>query len=147
MALSFEIQNQQVQQWATDTNGIIQGIGTSYGITHRSGSPSSGSSLPKVRGRLIYEAGTVRAVAFKVPRVLFYTHSGAGKGMAGKKGSRWTTKEGVSKRTNPKSLGKAGSGSRQAKPFLKEALDRQVPVLADLVADSAANIITQNLFK
>lgn len=146
MALSFEIQNQRVQQWASDTDRVIQGVGTSYGITHRSGSPSAGSSLPKVRSRMLYRDGSVSAVAFRFPRTLIYPHTGAGKGMGGRKGSRWTTKEGVSKRTNPKSLGKAGSGNRQAKPFLKDALDRQVPVLADIVAKTSADIITQNLF-
>jgi hypothetical protein len=96
MALSFEIQNQKVQQWAADTDKAMQATGTSYGIMHRANSPSSGASLPKVKGRLVYRDGSVRAVAFKVPRVLFYAHAGAGKGMGGRKGSRWITKEGIS---------------------------------------------------
>lgn len=142
MALSFEIQNQQVQQWAADTDRGMQQTGTSFGITHRQRSSSPSASLPKVKGRLVMADGSVTAVKFSVPRHLFYVHHGAGSGQGGKKGSRWTTAAGISKRTNPESLGKAGTGNRTEKPFIKNTLDRQVPVLADIVASTGAAIVT-----
>lgn len=147
MALTFEIQNQKVQQWATDTNGIMKATGTSYGIQHRANSSSNGDSLSKIRSKLIYKDGSVSAVAFSFNRSLIHPQMGSGRGQGGAKGSRWRTKEGVMKRTNPESLGKAGTGNRAKKPFINVTLDKQVPVLADIVANTSADIITANLFK
>jgi len=142
MALSFEIQNQQVQQWVTDTGLELQLTGTSYGITHRQNSPSPLASLPKVKGRILLVDGSPKAIKFTVPRHLFYVHHGAGKGQGGSKGSRWITAYGIRKQTNPKSLGKAGAGNRREKPFIKETLGRRVPILADIVATTGASIVT-----
>jgi hypothetical protein len=147
MPLNFEIQNQKIRDWMQATEKDIQSTGAGMGVSHRSGSPSNTASLPKVKGRQVLDSGTTRAVAFRFPRSLIYPHTGSGRGQGGAKGSRWITKEGIRKRTNPASLNKLDAGNRKAKPFLNEALTRQVPALADIVAETSADIITVNLFK
>lgn len=147
MALTFEIQNQKVQAWAKDAEADIKASASGYGINHRTNSPSTSASLPKVKGRLVYDGAAVRAVAFRFPRQLIYPHTGAGRGQGGAKGSRWYTKDGIAKRTAGSSLGKSNSGRRKAKPFLNDALNRQVPILANIIAETSADIVTANLFK
>lgn len=147
MAQTFDNQNQQIRDWMLTAEKDIQSTGAGMGVSHRSGSPSPTASLPKIKGRQVFDAGTTRAVAFRFPRSLIYPHTGSGRGQGGAKGSRWVTKEGIRKRTNPASLNKRDAGNRKAKPFLNEALTRQVPALADIVAETSADIITVNLFK
>lgn len=147
MALSFEIQNIKVEAWATDAEKSIKQAAAGYGIKHRASSPSPSASVPKIKARLKFADAAVRAIAFSFPRSVVYPHTGAGKGMGGKKGSQWFTAGGVRKRTNPASLGKAGTGNRKEKPFINDVLNRRVPVLADIVAETSADIVTANLFK
>lgn len=135
-----------VQAWALEAERDIRATGRSYGISHASGSPSPSASIERIKSRVLLQAGTTTGVAFRFPRSLVYPHYGAGKGQGGKKGSRWTTAAGISKRTNPKSLGKAGTGNRQSKPFFNDSLNRTVPNLADIVANTSADIVTAKLF-
>jgi hypothetical protein len=68
---------------------------------------------------------------------------GAGRGQGGLKGSRWITAKGVTKRTNPASLGKADSGNRKAKPFIDAYLDSPngTELLGDIVANEIADAV------
>lgn len=147
MALTFEIQNKKIESWAQETERDIKAAGSGYGINHRANSPSPSPSLPKIKARLVMDSSAVRAVAFRFSRSLIYPHMGSGRGQGGQKGSRWVTASGIRKKTDPRSLGKAGTGNRQAKPFMNDVLNRRVPVLADIVAETSADIVTAKLFK
>ena len=74
--------------------------------------------------------------------------AGAGKGRGGSKGSRWVDKYGNSKKTNPESLGKMGTGGRVAKPFINQVLesDKGIDQLATIAAVQIGDAVTGNLF-
>lgn len=90
----------------------------------------------------------VSRVAFRFPRSLIWTHKGAGKGRAGKKGSRWVNKFGNTRSTNSDSLGKAGTGARKEKPWFTSVMDAPDGVnrLADIVAEETGDAIVNQLF-
>jgi hypothetical protein len=68
-------------------------------------------------------------------RYLVMVEKGAGRGHAGKKGSRWRSKDGKSKKTNPASFGKMGKGSRKARPWFNPVLRREIEELANVAAE------------
>lgn len=105
-------------------------------VQHRAGSPSKSPSLPKLKAKTKEKDGAVNQVAIKFPRVLIYTHKGAGKGKGGTKGSRWVDKYGNAKSTNPNSFGKMATGGRKEKPFINQVLDS--PAGVDNIATIAA---------
>lgn len=146
--MSTEKYIQDVQTWATNTERLIEATGSAMGVTHRSYSASPAASLPKVRNKLGLANGQPARVAFTFPRQLVYPMTGAGKGQGGAKGSRWVDKYGIRKQTNPKSLNKANSGNRQAKPFINNALNRPegITQLADIVSNNTGDILVAKLF-
>lgn len=118
------------------------------GVQHRSGSPSPADSVNKIRGRVGMKDGLVNRISISFDRNLIWPQKGAGKGMAGSKGSRWIDKYGNAKRTNPQSFGKMDTGSRKAKPFFNTALESNEGVnhLATIAAEEIGSSITHNLF-
>ena len=146
MANEFDTLNTEVAAWAKDTDAVIHNTGAAYGIKHSSNSPSPSASLPKVRGRIFFKDQVAAGIAFKFNRTLVYPHHGAGKGKGGSKGSRWVDKYGITRKTNPKSFNKMNTGNRKAKPFLNDALKKQAPLLANIVAQTGADIVTRKLF-
>jgi hypothetical protein len=122
-----------------DLNEVVADIkqeGQKLQIIHRENSPSASASLPKVKGGTRKKDGAINRLTVKFPRVLVYTHKGAGKGRAGVKGSKWLNKFNVEKSTNPKSMGKLGTGGRTEKPFINNVLDG--PNGVDKLANTAA---------
>jgi hypothetical protein len=148
MALDFEKNNQDIRNWGADAVNQMQAIGSAMQITHRSDSPSSSASLPKMKDRYRTRQGSIDLVSIKFPRSLIWTMKGAGKGRAGITGSKWTDKYNNTKSTNPNSFGKAGTSGRTAKPFINNVLDgpRGIDELATIVATNTGDAVIANLF-
>jgi hypothetical protein len=73
-------------------------------------------------------------ITFKFVRYGAWLEKGARKGYGGTQGSEWGNyKTGITKRTNPNSLGKMGTGKSPAVPFSQVSVDAQLPVLAEIV--------------
>lgn len=74
-------------------------------------------------------------ISFKFLRYLVMVEKGAGRGHGGKKGSKWTTKSGEKRQTNPDSLGKLNKGARKAAPWFNPVVRKEIGALADAVAE------------
>ncbi len=147
MALNFDKQNERVIEWSNRTATALKGEGNALGIQHISRSPNKTSSLGKIKDRQRYRDGIITSIGFSFPRTLIYPHKGAGKGIGGDKGSRWTDKYGISRETNPASLGKIGTGSRVEKPWFNQVMEGATGVdeLATIVAEETGDAIVNNI--
>ena len=147
MPLDLDRYNQRVQDWTQSVQKEIIAEGKAEGITHRANSPSKGSSLDKIKSRVYQSGGVVDKVGIRFRRSLIYPHKGAGKGHGGEKGSTWVDGYGKNQKTNPDSFGKAGSGSRKAKPFFNKALSGAsgTEALADIAAEELGAAIQNNI--
>ena len=87
-----------------------------------------------------------RSVGFSLARHGVFLHHGAGTGHGGVVGSSWTDLHGNLKRTNPQSLGKAGTGSRNAEHWFNSVIERNASELTDIVAEYSLDI-TVNMAK
>lgn len=119
--------NNRIKAWGGETITSIKG---SYAAMVTS-TQQTGEGENSIKIRYKQDYGQIETITFKFHRYLAFLHKGAGKGVAGSKGSTWTTKSGQKKSTNPKSMGKLGTGKRKAKEWLNPQLDRAVPKLAD----------------
>lgn len=148
MPINLDRYNERVRDWGHNMISQISARAAAHSISHRSNSPSSGSSISKIKDRYRTRAGAIDQVGIKFPRTLIYTHKGAGKGRGGPTGSRWVDKYGVSKSTNPSSRGKMGSRGRSEKPFFNEALEGGAGVeeLATIVASETGDAIMNKMF-
>lgn len=86
-------------------------------------------------------------VSFQFLRHLVMVEKGAGRGHGGKKGSKWTTKGGEKKQTNPDSLGKLNQGARKAAPWFNPVVRKEVGALADAVAEAYVIEVKKILIK
>src|SRR5688572_15916054 len=147
MDLNVEQFNAAATSWKDGIVSEIKTVGAGMGIRHRKNSPSPSASLPKVRGRVGMKKGIVERISISFPRQLIYTQYGAGKGRGGEKGSRWIDKYGQTQKTDSKSLGKAGTGGRTAKPLFSTALNgpNGVDKLATIAATEIGAAITDTL--
>lgn len=147
MAINFDKQNERVESWAQRTESALKGRSTALGISHRSNSPSPGSSVAKIKHRIKQVGGITEMVSFRFPRTLIWTHKGAGKGRGGSKGSVWYNALGIRMTTDPDSLGKMGTGGRTAKPWFNETMEAEqgIDELATIVAEESGNAIVNNL--
>jgi len=146
--LNFDRLNERVQSWTEQNTQKLKSTALSLGISHRSNSPSPSPSVNKIAGRTAMKETVVSRVSFRFPRSLIWTHKGAGKGRGGRKGSQWINKFGNTQRTDPNSLGKAGSGGRKPKPWFTNVMDAPDGInrLADIVAEETGNAIVNQLF-
>lgn len=146
--LDLEKNNTDIRTWGKDAVNQMQGAARAMDISHRANSPSKSASLPRLKDSYRENGGSINRISIKFPGTLVYTMKGAGKGMGGIIGSKWTDKYGNSKSTNPKSLGKAGTGGRKEKPFINKVLDgpRGIEELATIVAINTGDAIVANLF-
>lgn len=147
MAINFDKQNERVLNWMLRTENALKGNSNALGISHRANSPSSGSSVARIKAREKRKGDIIEVVSFKFPRTLVWTHKGAGKGRGGLLGSVWYDNLGIKHRTNPDSLGKMGTGGRVAKPWLNNTLEAPTGVdeLATIVAEESGDAIVNNL--
>lgn len=130
------------------TESGLKGRSAAMGITHRSNSPSAGSSVAKIKARDRRRIGVIDMVSFKFDRSLIWTHKGAGKGRGGIQGSVWYDRLGIKHSTDAESLGKMGTGGRVAKPWLNDTLEAPsgIDELANIVAEESGDAIVNNLF-
>jgi hypothetical protein len=147
--IDFDQYNQEVREWATRMRSTIQTTGAGMGIRHRSNSPSAVPSLPRLRTGFKNQAGAIEVISFQFPRSLIWTHYGAGKGMAGTAGSSWVDRHGNPKKTNGRSTGKMGTGSRSPKPWLSRPLSAStgVDALADIAAKGIGATVADHILK
>jgi hypothetical protein len=148
MALGFETYNQKASAWKDEMVNLSKSTAKGMGINHRSGSPSPNDSVNKIRGKVGYADGIVNRISISFPRQLIWPQKGAGKGMAGSKGSRWIDSFGNAQKTNPQSFGKMNTGNRKEKPFINTALDSEAGVdkIATIAAEEIGYTISNNLF-
>ena len=124
MKLDLDRYNERIKETGKEVLNDIKQRANSEGIEHREDSPSKGSSVAALKNSYKQHDGTVDQISIKVRRSLIIgPHKGAGKGRGGSTGSKWVDKFGVTKSTNPKSLGKQGTGGRKAKPFINDVLE------------------------
>lgn len=143
----FEKANKIIEEYGRRKANEVKADGRGMGITHRRNSPSPDDSLHGIKVSFSRRAfDMISAIRFSLRRTLFYAYHGAGKGHGGRKGSVWNTSNGDRRRTDPKSLGKAGSGTRQAKPFL-DTISRDADQLMDKVAEATMDEIFDQSFK
>ncbi|SKD10101.1 hypothetical protein SAMN05660461_6001 [Chitinophaga ginsengisegetis] len=144
--MGFERINNLIKDWGNQALHKAKNEGRSKGIRHRSGSPSESDSLEAMT--ISYKkraADMITAVVFNLKRSLFYVRAGAGRGYGGAKGSTWTNAAGERKRTDPSSLGKAGSTPRVEKDFLKD-VEESSQAMIDQVALATMDEIFNQAF-
>ena len=140
--------NDAIERQALTLEADMKSRGVAAGINHRSDSPSNSDSLRKLKVGFRRTGGMTNRIGYKFPRQLIYPHTGSGKGQGGLLGSRWQNKFGQTVKTNPRSLGKANTGNRKAKPFIDAALSgpQGIPKLGEIAATELGAVITGNLF-
>ena len=85
--------------------------------------------------------GEAERIGFSFAREGVYIHKGAGRGQGGfRGGSKWTDRYGKLKKTNPLSFYKMGTGNRKPIRWFDPIIDKNLPALADLVAEYAADM-------
>lgn len=142
----FDKINRKVKNWEIVTLAEVKSAAKGMGVRHRSNSNSSRSSVNSMRTKDKKRAGDlISAVSFVFNRSLIYSYYGAGKGRGGRKGSSWVDKYGKRHKTNPKSLGKAGTGGRKEKPFFDE-INEHIDKLALEVAEETGQVVASNIF-
>jgi hypothetical protein len=148
MPLDLEAYNTEIKSWLDNATTRMKSAGSSQGVQHRKGSPSSSPSLNKVSNRVKLNDGAISVLSIRFPRQLIWTMKGAGKGRAGSKGSSWLDKYGTTKKTNPESFGKMATGGRREKQFINQELDgpEGIELLATIAAEKMGAAITSNLF-
>jgi hypothetical protein len=100
----------------------------------------TGDGWESVRSYTSKRDGITDRIAVRFSRYLVFREFGAGKGMGGSKGgSRWTNAKGQSMTTNSSSLGKMGTGARNARPWYNPIIKQEHSRLAELVADTVAD--------
>jgi len=141
--MDYSQYNQSVRRWGGTSLTGIKTTGRSYGIRHRANSPSATDSIAAMADKYREKQGQVTVISFTFNRPLIYAMAGAGRGQGGLKGSRWINARGVTKRTNPASLGKADTGKRKAKPFIDAYLDSPngTELLGDIVAGEIGDVV------
>jgi hypothetical protein len=146
--MNLDRYNERITQAAVELVSEAKATASALGISHRANSPSKGSSVAKIKGAVKYRDGSIDRIVLRFPRNLIWTMKGAGKGMGASKGSRWIDKYGNTKQTDPRSLGKAGSGSRTPKPAIEGAImgSHGVDHIATIAAEEIGSTISNNLF-
>ena len=137
--------NTDVKTWADKVAGELRSSADST-FGHRDArqvnplQPRLSESIqPNVRFDKKYMLET-RSVGFTLARHGVFLHYGAGTGAGGIKGSNWTDRYGNLKKTNPQSLGKAGTGNRNEEHWFNNVINRNAPELADIVAEYSLDI-------
>ena len=91
--------------------------------------------------RIYKSKGETERVGFSFAREGIYIHKGAGRGQGGfRGGSKWTDKYGKLKKTNPDSFYLMGTGNRHPIRWFDPIIEKNLPKLADIVADYAADM-------
>jgi hypothetical protein len=115
--------NAAVRAWAAGTEAMMESLVA----------VDSGDTKQSI-GRTYKKSGQqISRIGFPFLRSGIFVEHGAHTGHGGRVGSRWLTSKGESRSTNPASLGKMGTGSRAAKPWIKPSLEAMLPDLNEIV--------------
>lgn len=110
-----------------------------YGIKH------GPDGFDKIKTATRKRDGLTNKITFKFKKTGVYREKGAGRGYGGKKGSTWVDSKGNKKRTDPASLGKAGTGKRTPAPWFNPVIEKFADELAAELADQFVEIAFNNL--
>lgn len=136
-----------IEKWATDCDHLLR-ISVTARTKHTPHRPGTGlfeSIDHYIKLDDEYHAEPVK-VGFRFRRQGVYLHYGAARGYGRNIGSRWLDRYGVERHTNPKSLGKAGKGSRPPVDWFNTVLEKELPKLADICAGYCAEMIVNSDF-
>lgn len=126
--------NDDVKAWSID---VTRQLRSNVRMLVKQDEQLSESIEPNVYPR----NGEAERIGFSFAREGVYIHKGAGRGQGGfRGGSRWTDKHGKLKETNPLSFFKMGTGNRKPIRWFDPVIDKNLPFLADVVAEYAADM-------
>lgn len=124
--------NKDVERWADDVARMLR-----LKIQGRSHTVAAGLHANLYTDRY----GLIHRVGFSFPRHGIYIHKGAGRGQGGWIGSKWeklkevngvTVGTGIMRHTDPASLGKQGTGNRQAYPWFDTTIRAHIHRLEEI---------------
>lgn len=124
--------NKEVEQWANDVSRMLR-----LKIQGRSQTVAADLHANLYTDRY----GLIHRVGFSFPRHGIYIHKGAGRGQGGWIGSKWeklkevngvTVGTGIVRHTDPASLGKQGTGNRQAYPWFDTTIRAHIHRLEEI---------------
>lgn len=126
--------NDDVKAWSID---VTRQLRSNVRMLVRQDEELSASIEPNI----YREKGESSRIGFSFVREGIYIHKGAGNGQGGfRGGSKWTDRHGKLKQTNPLSFFKMGTGNRFPIRWFDPVIDKNLPALADLVAEYAADM-------
>lgn len=138
MSTEHERFNEEVRAWSkasvTELRSALAGANAKH----------TGRLIREMRARVGMQFGVANRVSFGFLRYLVYLEKGASRGYGGKKGSTWYT-AGTKRKTNPRSLGRMGTGPRAARPTYNPTMDKRVPVLAGIVAKFYGDLAVKSI--
>lgn len=111
--------NDNIKQWAKKTASDLNSLENILQIKH-----SPGSNWQSLSYGNKSQTGIINRVSFKMQRHAIFVHKGVGRG-------------------TPISM--VGQTKRKAKPWFNPVIDKNIDSLADIVADSAADLIVNNV--
>jgi len=112
--------NDDIAAWDKSDLKDLRGELNSLGVQHRRNSPSKISLQKVLKSRLRKRSGLIDRISYVMPRHAIFLHKVVSKGHP---------------ITNP----------RQAKEWYSPVVDRNIPKLADIVAEGGGNLIINNL--
>lgn len=128
--------NDDVKQWGKDVEAALrESIRNNFGEGALHSSIESYVSMDK------HYHAEARRVGFRFSRHGVHLHYGAGRGYGGAKGSVWLDRLNYVRRTNPESLGKMGTGAREANDWFNPVLEQHLQQLADIAADYCLDMV------
>lgn len=126
--------NDDVKGWSID---VTRQLRRNVRMLVRQDEELSGSIEPNIYNK----NGEANRIGFSFAREGVYIHKGAGRGQGGfRGGSKWTDKYGKLKKTNPDSFYKMGTGNRRPIRWFDPVIEKNLPALADIVAEYAADM-------
>lgn len=126
MADNVANMNQDIAQWAVGTVNELKNQFTILDIKHVKRSPSTTPSKDAIQNKFGRRQGQISKISFKFPRHMVFVHKGVGRGV-------------------PISLAGSSGTTRKPKEWFDPVIDKNVDVLADKVAEHAADIAIADL--
>jgi hypothetical protein len=112
--------NEQVKAWTDETKALLVSTADSLGVKHARNSQDSVSLQRSIKGRTSQQTGVTNKVSFTFNRSMVWLQKGVSRGHP---------------KTNP----------RQIKDVFNGPLEKQLEILADIVADAQGDMIINSL--
>ncbi|RYG07794.1 MAG: hypothetical protein EOO07_26765 [Chitinophagaceae bacterium] len=138
--MSVENYNREVGQWGNQTKRKLK-LEVLRLVTSRG--PGQKNQKVSVKRYL----GEASKIDFAFPYYMVFVHKGAGRGYGGNKTGLFTRAKGGKGKTNLSSMGRMGTGKRQAKPWFNPVIEAQFPFLAEIIANYHGQRIIANIQK